>query len=218
MSADRGYRRDWLTAPEASARLGVAADTLRRWIDQRRIPAFVTPGGHRRLARWAIEAFARESNAAAIDPPTVAATTEEIRRPVRDELKKRPWLATLGAGTRDEFRERGLTLTRVLLLQVRSDDVRRREIYARRSEALGRAYGRDCAAHGIPLTAALQVALAVRGHLLAEVRRAAVAADADPDVVGRAADRAFDGVMAALAAELERSARSALPSNEGAMK
>ena len=40
---------------EASRLLGVDPDTLRRWADEGRVPAFTTPGGHRRFDRRALE-------------------------------------------------------------------------------------------------------------------------------------------------------------------
>jgi len=39
----------------ASRLLGVDPDTLRRWADEGRVPAFTTPGGHRRFERRALE-------------------------------------------------------------------------------------------------------------------------------------------------------------------
>ena len=39
----------------ASRLLGVDPDTLRRWADEGRVPAFTTPGGHRRFERKALE-------------------------------------------------------------------------------------------------------------------------------------------------------------------
>lgn len=40
---------------EASRILGVDPDTLRRWADEGRVPAFTTPGGHRRFERRVLE-------------------------------------------------------------------------------------------------------------------------------------------------------------------
>lgn len=39
----------WLSLGPASALLGIDPDTLRRWADQGRVPAWTTPGGHRRF-------------------------------------------------------------------------------------------------------------------------------------------------------------------------
>ena len=48
---------EWLTLGGAAAYLGVANGTLRRWADQGRVPAFYTPGGHRRFRRPDLDAF-----------------------------------------------------------------------------------------------------------------------------------------------------------------
>jgi excisionase family DNA binding protein len=45
----RASSSDWLTIPQASARLGISAQTLRQWADDGRVPSFRTPGGHRRF-------------------------------------------------------------------------------------------------------------------------------------------------------------------------
>lgn len=46
---------DRLALGAASRLLGVDPDTLRRWADEGRVPAFTTPGGHRRFDRRALE-------------------------------------------------------------------------------------------------------------------------------------------------------------------
>jgi excisionase family DNA binding protein len=54
-----GSRSDpeWLTLGQAARFLGVAQSTIRKWSDQGRVPAFYTPGGHRRYRRGDLEAF-----------------------------------------------------------------------------------------------------------------------------------------------------------------
>jgi excisionase family DNA binding protein len=70
MSYDRnsgGARRapasepDWLTLGQAAKFLGVAQSTIRKWSDQGRVPAFYTPGGHRRYRRRDLEQFLERS-------------------------------------------------------------------------------------------------------------------------------------------------------------
>jgi excisionase family DNA binding protein len=70
MSFDRnsgGARRastsepDWLTLGQAAKFLGVAQSTIRKWSDQGRVPAFYTPGGHRRYRRRDLEQFLERS-------------------------------------------------------------------------------------------------------------------------------------------------------------
>ena len=51
------YGREWLTLGQAAAFLGAAQSTLRKWADNGRLPAFYTPGGHRRFRRTDLEAF-----------------------------------------------------------------------------------------------------------------------------------------------------------------
>jgi excisionase family DNA binding protein len=53
--ADDG--REWLTLGQAAAFLGAAQSTVRKWADERRLPTFYTPGGHRRFMRTDLEAF-----------------------------------------------------------------------------------------------------------------------------------------------------------------
>jgi excisionase family DNA binding protein len=47
----------WLTVGQAAKHLGVAERTLRRWATDGRIPAYSTPGGHRRFRVADVEAF-----------------------------------------------------------------------------------------------------------------------------------------------------------------
>jgi excisionase family DNA binding protein len=48
---------DWLTLGQAAKYLGVAQSTIRKWSDQGRVPAFYTPGGHRRYQRRDLDTF-----------------------------------------------------------------------------------------------------------------------------------------------------------------
>jgi excisionase family DNA binding protein len=57
------YRDDseWLTLGQAARFLGVAQSTIRKWSDQGRVPAFYTPGGHRRYRRADLASFVDKS-------------------------------------------------------------------------------------------------------------------------------------------------------------
>src|SRR5918997_4911631 len=52
---------DWLTLGQAAKYLGVAQSTIRKWSDLGRVPAFYTPGGHRRYRRADLDAFLERS-------------------------------------------------------------------------------------------------------------------------------------------------------------
>src|SRR5437660_1810703 len=61
--ADDAGRHDpeWLTLGQAARFLGVAQSTIRKWSDQGRVPAFYTPGGHRRYRRGDLDQFLERS-------------------------------------------------------------------------------------------------------------------------------------------------------------
>ena len=52
---------EWLTLGQAAKYLGVAQSTIRKWSDQGRVPAFYTPGGHRRYRRGDLDSFLNRS-------------------------------------------------------------------------------------------------------------------------------------------------------------
>ena len=52
---------EWLTLGQAARFLGVAQSTIRKWSDAGRVPAFYTPGGHRRYRRTDLETFLERS-------------------------------------------------------------------------------------------------------------------------------------------------------------
>ena len=52
---------EWLTLGQAAKYLGVAQSTIRKWTDSGRVPAFKTPGGHRRYRRRDLDAFLEHS-------------------------------------------------------------------------------------------------------------------------------------------------------------
>ena len=52
-----GAEPDWLTLGQAAKYLGVAQSTIRKWSDVGRLPAFYTPGGHRRYRLEALQRF-----------------------------------------------------------------------------------------------------------------------------------------------------------------
>jgi excisionase family DNA binding protein len=55
---------DWLTLGQAATYLGVAQSTVRKWSDSGRLPAFYTPGGHRRFRRRDLDSFLSGSRGA----------------------------------------------------------------------------------------------------------------------------------------------------------
>jgi excisionase family DNA binding protein len=72
---------DWLTLGQAAKFLGVAQSTIRKWSDQGRVPAFYTPGGHRRYRRGDLDKFLESSGPGARDRtgPTILLVDDDPR-------------------------------------------------------------------------------------------------------------------------------------------
>jgi excisionase family DNA binding protein len=80
---------DWLTLGQAAKYLGVAQSTIRKWSDQGRVPAFYTPGGHRRYRRGDLDVFLQRSGPGGSDGPTILIVDddEKLREYVRVNLE-----------------------------------------------------------------------------------------------------------------------------------
>src|SRR5919201_2679030 len=61
-----GHDVQWLTLGQAATYLGVADSTVRKWAAEGRLPAYSTPGGHRRFRAADLDAFLEESR---VDQP-----------------------------------------------------------------------------------------------------------------------------------------------------
>jgi excisionase family DNA binding protein len=113
--AYRGGRRpgadeptEWLTLGQAAKYLGVAQSTIRKWSDLGRVPAFYTPGGHRRFRRRDLDAFLEHSGPATREPigPTVLIVDDDdrLREYVRANLELEGYVVREAASA-----EEGLT-------------------------------------------------------------------------------------------------------------
>jgi excisionase family DNA binding protein len=80
---------DWLTLGQAAKYLGVAQSTIRKWSDQGRVPAFYTPGGHRRYRRGDLDNFLERSGPSGGAGPTVLIVDDDpkLREYVRVNLE-----------------------------------------------------------------------------------------------------------------------------------
>src|SRR5689334_20241037 len=90
---------DWLSLQEASALLGVATSTLRRWGDAGRVPMKRTLGGHRRFARDVVAQLAGAQ----------APKTELMPAPLQHSaphLASHPWGIDSGEMARQEWHAR----------------------------------------------------------------------------------------------------------------
>jgi excisionase family DNA binding protein len=100
-----GAEPDWLTLGQAAKYLGVAQSTIRKWSDQRRLPAFYTPGGHRRYRRGDLDAFLERSGAGArtTEGPLVLIVDDDdkLREFVRVNLEMEGYTVREAASARE---------------------------------------------------------------------------------------------------------------------
>lgn len=95
---------EWLTLGQAARFLGVAQSTIRKWSDLGRVPAFYTPGGHRRYRRRDLEAFVDRSgpSRSASGPVVLVVDDDErVRELVRVALEVEGYSVRV-AGSADE--------------------------------------------------------------------------------------------------------------------
>src|SRR5215831_20051492 len=78
---------EWMTLGQAARFLGVAQSTIRKWSDQGRVPAFYTPGGHRRYRRADLDKFLENSGPGAREQagPTVLVVDDDD--PMREYMR-----------------------------------------------------------------------------------------------------------------------------------
>lgn len=199
-------RNEWLALGEACKILGVDPDTLRRWADAGKVEVFLTPGGHRRFTRAAIDALLprprrpdhRSLSAMGEAPDRVAA---EFRRQVRSDLGDQDWHSRFSEDALRWFRERGLRMSELLLGSLDTTRPAGREQLLTQAEVLGREYGLEAARSGLSLGEATQAFLYFRARFMGEIatiaRRRTLEAPRAAALFEEA-DRALDRIILAL--------------------
>lgn len=210
MKKERAARPEatFLTLGAASTMLGVDPDTLRRWADAGKIEVFITPGGHRRFPRTAVEAMlprprARRALLTALgEPPDRVAA--ELRKHVRSDvaaMSEPDWHARLDERSRQWFRERGRRMGDLLLGYLDTQRRAGRTQFVAQAEALGKEYGVEAAKRGLSIGEATQAFLFFRARFMSEiatVARRQVLDASQTSTLFEEADRALDGVIVAL--------------------
>ena len=143
-----GETSDWVSLHEASALLGVAASTLRRWGDDGRVPMKRTLGGHRRFSRAAIDRLAM-GQPGEMAMAHGAAPQRGWSFDTRD-LARQEWHNRFTAGPlTDRMRGLGQRLLGLLIQYInrREDDSR----FLIEARAVGETYGRESRAADVNL-------------------------------------------------------------------
>ena len=177
MTSDRQVERplpERLPLGAASRLLGVDPDTLRRWADEGRVPAFTTPGGHRRFERKALERLiaARRTgpdNGLALLGSNADRLSAAYRRRYSEQHGSGPDPRTrVPAADRDSFRELGRQLVDALVRHL-DETGQARALAERDAIDLAAQFGERLALYGVTLADAVSMFVSARRPFLAEL-------------------------------------------------
>jgi excisionase family DNA binding protein len=173
----------WLSLGPASRLVGVDPDTLRRWADDGRVAAYVTPGGHRRFDRRTIEALVATRRPGSRPLASLGASPERLARAYRRSYAADPSGAAVAAVTtvtavpaedlaeRERYRRDGRRLVEALVAHLDADPADAVERARSEAEAtvLVDDLARRLAASGTSLTEAVGLFVAARRPFLDEL-------------------------------------------------
>jgi excisionase family DNA binding protein len=159
---------------QASRLLGVDPDTLRRWADEGRVPAFTTPGGHRRFERRALErlmASRRTGPEGAL--ASLGSTPDRLSAAYRRRYSEQHGAGAdprihVPAAERETFRDNGRRLVDALVRHL--DETGPARVLAEREAIdLSAHLGERLALHGVALGEAVSMFISARRPFLAEL-------------------------------------------------
>lgn len=155
----------WLTLGKACRVLGVDESTLRRWADSGHVRAFRTPGGHRRFVEADIQELVsgRSRDSESYRDLGDLAVTRVRRQLHRRPVQEAPWYATVDEDVRSRLRPLGRQLASLAAdyLSRRT----RRTVLLETARDLGKDYGRELAASGLPLAQSVEAFIFFRRSL-----------------------------------------------------
>jgi excisionase family DNA binding protein len=158
----------------ASRLLGVDPDTLRRWADEGRVPAFTTPGGHRRFERKALERLmAARRTGPEHGLASLGSNAERLaaayRRRYSEQHGTGPDPRTrVPAADRDSFRDLGRQLVDALVRHL-DETGQARAIAERDAIDLAAHIGERLGLYAVPLADAVSMFVSARRPFLAEL-------------------------------------------------
>jgi excisionase family DNA binding protein len=182
----------WLSLGPASQLLGVDPDTLRRWADDGRVPAWTTPGGHRRFDRAVVERLAADRGGRSVRSlSTLGASPARLERVYRRHYATEPATrppraaaASIASGDaeREAYRRDGRRLIAGLLafLDARPGDTRTRARLEDEACAVVDEQAARLARSGVSLTEAVSRFIMARQPFLTELAQLGRRRSMDP--------------------------------------
>ena len=158
----------------ASRLLGVDPDTLRRWADEGRVPAFTTPGGHRRFERRALERLvASRRTGPATGLAGLGATPDRLSAAYRRRYGEQHGAgldprAHVPLAERENYRESGRRLVDALVRHL-DETGPGRALAERDAVELAANLGEGLAVNGVPMGDAVSMFVSARRPFLAEL-------------------------------------------------
>jgi len=170
-SDDRGA---FLSLGPASRLLGVDPDTLRRWADEGRVDAFVTPGRHRRFDRRTIERLASSRRPGSRPLASLGAGSERLTRAYRRSYatgEPAHHVPADDAVQLERYRQDGRRLVDALVahLDAEPGDTAARDAAVKEANAVVDGLARRMSAAGTSLTDAVALFVAARRPFMTEL-------------------------------------------------
>lgn len=164
----------WLSLGPASRLVGVDPDTLRRWADEGRIEVYVTPGGHRRFDRGALELLVSTRRPGSRPLASLGASPERLARAYRRSYASDAASGHIpadDAAERERYRRDGRRLVEALAAHLDADaaDAAERTRSEDEATALVDDLARRLAASGTSLTESVGLFVAARRPFLDEL-------------------------------------------------
>ncbi|MGZ4412383.1 MAG: helix-turn-helix domain-containing protein [Gaiellaceae bacterium] len=112
---------EWLPLGPAAKYLGVAQSTIRKWSDAGQVPAYTTPGGHRRYRRSDLDTFLERSRGQTGSGPRVLVVDADpgVRALLRERLQAQGCVVEEASSAEEGLRLVGRKPPRLLLLNLR---------------------------------------------------------------------------------------------------
>jgi excisionase family DNA binding protein len=112
---------EWLALGAAAKYLGIAQSTIRKWSDAGQVPAYTTPGGHRRFRRSDLDGFLERARGQTSGGPRVLVVdgNAAARALLRERLQAEGCVVDEAASAEEGMRLIERRPPRLLLLNVR---------------------------------------------------------------------------------------------------
>lgn len=158
---------NWLNTSQAAEFLGVHPTTIRRWSDLGKLPAMITPGGHRRFSIADLRQFEQARRSPAGDPSLQRNWANRALVFTRQEIasaRKADWLAAYSDQARQEQRDLGRRMIGLIMRYI--SDGNAGESLLDEAREIGRQHARTAQKMGLSLSDATAASLFFRDMVI----------------------------------------------------